>query len=133
MSTITSYRDLSVWQKAMDLVVVCHRLARRLPREEDFVLNIQLRRAALSVPSNIAEGHGRTGVAEYLHHLSIAHGSLMELETHLHVAVRLEYVLRDQVNQVFCETQEISRMIKGLMRQLRASSRQRNGGSRSSA
>ncbi len=124
MTQITSHRDLTVWQRAMDLVVGCYALSRSFPREEDFVLNVQLRRSALSVPSNIAEGHGRTGIAEYLHHLSIAHGSLMELETQLQVALRLEYLAEEQVAEVLCDTQEISRMIKGLMRQLRETAKQ---------
>ena len=83
MSGITGYRDLVVWQEAMDLVVATYRIAARLPRGEQYGLVNQMQRAAVSVPANIAEGHGRSGCREYLHHLSVARGSLMELETHL--------------------------------------------------
>jgi len=126
MAQISSCRDLSVWQKAMDLVVDCYTLTRALPRDEDFVLKLQIRRAAVSIPSNIAEGHGRTGVPEYLHHLSIAHGSLMELETQLLITVRLEYLRQEQINGVLSATEEISRMLKGLMRRLRERTRDPN-------
>ncbi len=119
MAAIASYRDLLVWQRAMDLVVDCYALARALPHDEDFVLNVQIRRSAVSVPSNIAEGHGRTGVPEYLHHLSIAHGSLMELETQLLLTVRLGHLQATQIDTALESTQEISRMLKGLMQRLR--------------
>jgi len=112
----------------MDLVVHAYRLSDGFPRDEDFALKTQLRRSAVSVPSNIAEGHGRTGVPEYLHHLSIAHGSLMELETHLLIAVQLEYLDRPQLEGILSEAEEISRMIKGLMRRLRASASSSNAG-----
>src|SRR6266511_4915364 len=73
--TVRSHRDLVVWQRAIDLVECAYRISRRFPADERFGLTSQLRRAAVSVPSNIAEGHGRTPLAEYLHHLSIAKGS----------------------------------------------------------
>jgi len=79
--TIRSYRDLKVWQKAMDLAVDCYRLSRRLPRSEMYGLSSQMQRSAASIPANIAEGHGREHLGDYLHHLSMANGSLME---HLH-------------------------------------------------
>jgi four helix bundle protein len=103
----------------MDLVADCYTLTRALPHDEDFVLKLQIRRASVSIPSNIAEGHGRTGVPEYLHHLSIAHGSLIELETQLLLTVRLEYLRQEQISSVLSATEEISRMLKGLMRRLR--------------
>jgi hypothetical protein len=80
-SRIKSYRDLRVWGLAMDLVVESYRTNRSFPKEEIYALTAQFRRAAVSIPSNIAEGHGRKHTREYLHHLSIANGSLMELET----------------------------------------------------
>ena len=75
---VNGYRDLLVWGRAMDLVVETYRLTEAFPREEKYGLVQQLRRAAVSVPSNIAEGHGRDHLGDYLHHLSIANGSLME-------------------------------------------------------
>ena len=119
MAEIKRYSDLSVWQKAMDVLAASYALADHFPHSEDFALRLQLRRAAVSVPSNIAEGHGRTGIGEYLHHLSIAHGSLMELETLVHVAVRLRYVQQEGVEGLFRESEEVGRMLKALMRSLR--------------
>jgi len=93
-ATIASYRDLDVWNRAMELVVACYRVTGEFPRTEELGLKAQLRRAATSVPSNIAEGHGRSSTGAYLRHLSIAHGSLMELETQLDIARRLKYTTR---------------------------------------
>ncbi|MBZ5502136.1 MAG: four helix bundle protein [Acidobacteriia bacterium] len=89
---IKSYRDLLVWQKAMDLVVASYGIAKKLPAQEMYGLVTQIQRAAASIPANIAEGHGRKHRGDYLHHLSIARGSLLELETHLLIAGRLGYL-----------------------------------------
>ena len=80
---IKSYRDLEVWKKAMDLVVESYRITTMLPKSETYGLASQIQRAAASVPANIAEGHGREHLGDYLHRLSIANGSLLELETHI--------------------------------------------------
>src|SRR5262249_50090727 len=80
---LQSYRDLKVWQRALDMTVECYRLSRTLPGSEVYGLSSQIRRASVSVPANIAEGHGRKHLGDYLHHPSVARGSLMELETHL--------------------------------------------------
>ncbi|HEY3319507.1 MAG TPA: four helix bundle protein [Planctomycetota bacterium] len=96
---LQSYRDLLVWQKAMDLVVSIYTLSRSFPNDERFGLTSQIRRASISVPSNIAEGYGRSHRGEYLHHLSIARGSLMEVETDLLAAVRLAFVTREQSSE----------------------------------
>ena len=89
---ITSFRDLRVWQLGMDLVELIYRLTRSFPRSELYGLTSQIQRAAVSVPSNIAEGHTREHTKEYLHHLSVAQASLAELETQLEIATRLKYV-----------------------------------------
>ena len=117
------YRELVVWQKAMDLVEKCYQLTRSLPSSETYGLSGQIRRAAVSVPANIAEGNGREHVREYLHHLSIANGSLMELETHLMIAARLEYLDSANVSQVLEQTSEVGKMLGGLIRSLK----RRNG------
>ena len=88
---IQSYRDLLVWRKAMDLVVDCYRFVSDLPKNETYGLISQAQRAAVSIPANIAEGHGRDHLGDYLRHPSIANGSLMELETHLQLIGRLGY------------------------------------------
>jgi four helix bundle protein len=104
----------------MDLVVECYRISDRFPRSEDFGLRLQLRRASVSVPANIAEGRGRTGVGEYLHHLSIAHGSLKELETHLEISRRLGYLTPEVLADVQGRLDEVGRLLGGLIRKLRA-------------
>ncbi len=111
---VQSYRDLTVWQKSLDVVVACYRLTREFPVHEQYGLTSQLRRAAVSVPANIAEGHGRRSTREYLHHLRIAYGSLMELETHLQIAGRLNYVLDADLATILSATEEVGRMLNGL-------------------
>jgi len=116
---IQSYRDLVVWRRAVDLVADTYRLTARLPARETYGLSSQMQRAATSVPANIAEGHGRRSTGEFLHHLSIANGSLKELETHLIVAVRLGYVQQEEIEPLLRESDEIGRMLTALMRSLR--------------
>jgi four helix bundle protein len=116
---IESYRDLEVWQKAMDLAVDCYRLTESFPSGEKFGLTAQIQRAAVSVPSNIAEGHGRSITREYLHHLAIAHGSLMELETQVQLSVRLGYGDPEAANGVLEKTTECGRMLHGLIRRMK--------------
>lgn len=117
--TLQSYRDLTAWQKSMELVVEIYRLSKIFPKDELFGLTSQIRRAATSVPANIAEGYGRIHRKEYLNHLSIARGSLLETETHLQIAVRLEYLTRDQVTIAWGLSQEVGRMLLALIRSLR--------------
>jgi four helix bundle protein len=115
----SSYRKLDVWQKAMDLLVECYRTSKEFPREELYGLTSQLQRAAVSVPANIAEGQGREHRKEFLHHLSIAHGSVAELETHLQIAERLGYLNSGEVQSLLTRSEEIGRMINGLRKSLR--------------
>ena len=119
---VNSYRDLQVWQKATDLVVECYRLTKLLPKSETYGLASQIQRAAVSIPANIAEGHGRQHLGDYPHHLSIATGSLMELETHLIVATKLLYIKEREVEPVLLRTAELSRMLAGLTKSLRKKS-----------
>ncbi len=116
---IKGYRDLVVWQRAMDLVTATYRLTASFPREEKYGLVQQLKRAAVSVPSNVAEGHGRDHLGDYLHHLSVANGSLMELETQLMIAGRLGYVSREVEERILAQGAEVGRMLSGLARALR--------------
>jgi len=83
---------LQVWQRSVDLALECYKLSGELPREEKFALTSQIRRAATSVPSNIAEGYGRWNARDFARFLAIASGSLRELETHLIIANRLGYL-----------------------------------------
>jgi four helix bundle protein len=116
---IRSFRDLLVWQKGVDLVVETYKLTERLPKHEAFGLKLQMQRAAVSVPSNISEGHARGLTGEYLHHLAFAAGSVAELETQFEICVRLEYLKRDELAKAFKLCDEISRMLQSLIRRLK--------------
>jgi four helix bundle protein len=112
------YSDLVVWQKAMDLVTEIYKITATFPSEEHFGLSSQARRAAVSIPSNIAEGHGRKATGAYINHLSIAYGSLMELETQMQIALRLNFVGTDEISTLLAQTNEIGKMLNGLKRSL---------------
>jgi four helix bundle protein len=115
---VRSYRDLKVWEKSMDLVVESYRVSRLLPKTEMFGLISQIQRAAVSVPANIAEGHGRDHLGDYLRHLSIASGSLMELETHMLIITRL-YIPMHEVERALDMVREVDRMLSGLTKRLK--------------
>src|SRR5919108_6614075 len=104
---VRGYKDLHVWQIAMDLVVEIYHVTTAFPRHETYGLAVQLRKAAVSVPANVAEGHGREHPGDYLHHLSIANGSLMELETHCLIAERLRYITQEDVAPLLKRTGEL--------------------------
>jgi four helix bundle protein len=118
---IRSYRDLRVWQQSIDLVEAIYQLTANWPQRESYGLTQQIRRAAVSVPSNIAEGQGRHGGREFLHALSIANGSLYELETQLLIAQRLRYVSVEEGSLLLDRTAQIGRLLYGLMRRLQSS------------
>ena len=99
-SEVRSFRDLKIWQRAMDLVPQVYQVAQLLPSHERFGLMDQMRRAAVSVPSNIAEGQARRHTKEFIQHLSISRGSLAELQTLLLVAERLQYLTRERIAPV---------------------------------
>lgn len=113
-----NYRDLIVWQKSMDLVEEIYRLTKLLPKEEIFGISNQLRRAAISVPSNIAEGNGRNSLKEYARFLSIARGSKAETETQLEICVRLGYFSADQTHSTFVLCDEIGKMLHSMIQKL---------------
>jgi len=117
---VKSYRDLLVWQRAVDLVADCYGLTKQLPKSETYGLTGQIQRAAVSIPANIAEGHGREHIGDYLRHLSIANGSLMELETHILIAQRLSYFSTADVERLLGQCGELSRMLSRLTKKLRA-------------
>ncbi len=112
------YDDLVAWQKAMALVEYVYVLSKRFPKEEIYGLTSQVRRAAVSIPSNIAEGHGRNGRREFVHHLSIALGSLAEVETQVQIASRLGYIGADELSQFQSMASESARIMVGLMHSL---------------
>ena len=111
MSTVKDYRDLIVWQKAMDLVVTVYRATTAFPKEEIYGLTSQLRRAAVSIPSNIAEGNGRNTTRDYLNFLGMAYGSVKEVETQVLIAERLRYINLSRSDELVKMTGEIARLI----------------------
>ena len=113
-----SYRDLIAWQKAMDLVTAIYQVSASFPKDEMYGLTSQLRRAAVSVPSNIAEGQGRHGAAEFRHFLRQASGSLMELETQIMIAERLGYVGSVAAGDLLCSSAELGKILNGLINSL---------------
>jgi len=113
-----SFRELTVWQKAVDLTVEVYRLAKRLPKEELYYLSSQMRRAAVSIPSNIAEGQSRKSSKEFTNFLSIAQGSKSELETQLLICNRLNYLTKDDTAPAMELLTEISKMITALAQKL---------------
>jgi four helix bundle protein len=122
-SSIRSYRDLRVWQVAMDLAIAIYAVTKKLPREEEYGLKTQLRRAAVSIPSNIAEGHERDHLGDYIRSVSIAKGSLGEVETQLEIGRRLEYFTPAELEKPLLFGDEVSRMLGGLSRSLRSITR----------
>ena len=119
MSEVRNFRDLLVWQKAMDFVEECYRLTQYFPSHEKFGLAGQLQRAAVSVAANIAEGQGRHTTGEFLNFLSMARGSLMEAQTHLLIAQRLKYLGEETVERVLDLAVNVARLLNGLIRSLR--------------
>jgi four helix bundle protein len=118
---IRSHRDLIVWQKAMDLVVSVYRESDSFPRTEVYGLISQVRRAAVSVPANIAEGQGRRLVGEYIQFLGNARGSLLEVDTHLEIAARLGFISADTHLTLAEQLKEVRKLLNGLMRSLESS------------
>ncbi len=114
MIVIKSYRDLLVWQKAVTLSVRCYALTKRFPAAERYGMSSQIQRAAVSIAANIAEGHGRNGPAVFLQHLSIARGSLRELETLPLLADQLGYSSAETTRELAAATDEIGKMLYGL-------------------
>ena len=115
---MAGYRDLLVWQSAMQIAEDIYRLTDNLPKHEMYSLTSQLRRAAIFVPSNIAEGHGRNSPKEFNHFLGIALGSLSELETQLLLAVRLNYFKEQELIALLKTTNEAAKMLQGLKKSL---------------
>ena len=110
-----SYRELIVWIKSMDLVEEVYRITRRLPKEEQYALSDQLRRAPISIPSNIAEGYGRNALKEYIRFLNIARGSKNEVETQLQICLLLEYMNQEEIAPGLALCKEVSKMLNALI------------------
>lgn len=115
-----TYRDLIVWQKSMQCVTAVYKGTRMFPKEELYGLTAQMRRAAISIPSNIAEGYGRRSTQDYLRFLQIAMGSIFELQTQLEIAFNLEYLHKSDFAAFYESSREIERMLSALIRNIKA-------------
>jgi len=122
---ISSYRDLEVWKRAMTLVTDVYRTTQAFPKDEMYGLTSQVRRAASSIPANIAEGWGRNMTGEYVQFLRIARGSLLELETHIAIAENLGYISHEASRQIACRTEEIGKMLFALIAGVQRKARSR--------
>ena len=115
---IENYQKMIVWQKAMDVVVITYSLCRKLPKTELYALQNQMKRAAVSIPSNIAEGQARNSDKEFIQFLAIAKGSRAELETQLILCTRLNYLAKSDITEVMSILEEISKMLSALIKNL---------------
>ncbi len=115
---VTHYKQLIVWQRAIELVARIYTLTSKFPKEEIYTLTAQLHRAAISIPSNIAEGHGRLSKGGYRHFLGIARGSLHEVDTQIHIAEKLGYVSRGDWLAIGDDIVQISKMLNAIVASL---------------
>jgi len=116
---IKNYQDLAVWQRAYQLCFTAYKATKGFPKEEQYGLISHIRRTAVSVPSNIAEGHGHKSGAAYLQFLYVAYGSICELETQILLAVKLKYSEDGSLNIILEDIGDVERMLKGLIRSLK--------------
>ena len=116
---IQSYKDLIVWQKAMQMTEMVYSMVKKLPKEETYALSDQMRRAAVSIPSNIAEGYGRNSKKEYIQFLSIAKGSGYELETQMILTIRIGYVTEQEILPIMNLLTEIGKIINSMISKLK--------------
>ncbi len=122
MGTIKTFRDLIFWQKSMDLVTQIYRASGNFPKVEFYGLISQMRRSAVSIPSNIAEGYGRRSTGDYIRHLQISVGSLYELQTQLEISKNLGFISELEFDNQYDTTREIERMLLSLVSKIKSSS-----------
>jgi four helix bundle protein len=115
LNDMHNYKELNVWKRSIKLAVKVYKLSQKFPSDERFGLTSQIRRCAVSVPSNIAEGAGRRTNAEFVNFLGISHGSICELETQLYIGFELEYFGADQLEEISLEVTEIQKMLYSLI------------------
>lgn len=119
-ATINSYRDLLVWQAAVDLAVECYSVTKSFPASELYGMTSQIRRASASVAANIAEGHGRENTGAFVQFLRIAQGSLKELETHLFLSQRVDLVSEREAASLMEECEKVGKMLRSMIRSLQS-------------
>ena len=118
MAAINSYRDLLVWQKSVDLVTEVYKMTQSFPTSELYGLTSQIRRSAVSIPSNIAEGYGRNSTNDYKRFLQFAAGSLFELQTQIEIAFNLNYISKNIFDEIFEKAKELDRMLLSLIKKI---------------
>ena len=118
VTPVRSYRDLIVWQQAMELAKLCYSKTRSFPRSEVFGLTAQIRRSAASVPANIAEGNGRENTGAYIQFLRISQGSLKELETHVLLAQSVELMGAEDAEELLAKSERVGKLLRSLIRTL---------------
>lgn len=118
---LQTYKDFIVWHKSVDLATEIYRLVKLLPKEETYALSDQMRRAVVSIPSNIAEGQGRNSTRDFIKFLAIARGSQKELETQLEICVRIGYISRSEIANAMNLCEEVGKMLSKLVRKLKDS------------
>ncbi len=120
MGEIKSYKDLLIWQKGVDIVIAVYKLVKSFPQDELYALTTQIKRASISIPSNIAEGYGRNKEKSFVHFLNISRGSLYELETQLLIAKELEFISNNKLyNQIINWIEEESKMLNSFSKKLK--------------
>ena len=121
MNTIKSYKDLLIWQKGIEIVKLVYLLVKHFPKEELYALSSQLKRASVSVPSNIAEGYGRNTDNSFSYFLDIARGSLFEIETQLVIAKEIGFITDEKIyNDLLNQIEEESKMINAFLKKLKS-------------
>ena len=116
MNEIKDFKDLVVWQRAMDLVAEVYQVVKKLPKEELYALSDQIRRAVISIPSNIVEGYGRNSSKEFSHFISIAKGSKSELETQLLLCVKIDYLKESDIQNMMYLIDQVGKMLYSLQK-----------------
>jgi len=116
---MSTFRDLMIWQKSMNLVTKIYQSTNHFPKEEIFGLTSQIRRSSVSIPSNIAEGFGRESKQDFLRFLNISVGSLFELQTQLEIAKNISYINENEFNNIFENSREIERMLVSFIKKLK--------------
>ena len=116
---VQSFRDLVVWKKSIEMAVAVYRVTKGFPKEETYGLSSQMRRAVVSIPSNIAEGHGRLNTSEYRQFLGIARGSNFELQTQIEIARKLQVGESGLLNEAEGLSHEVGKMIYGILEKIK--------------
>jgi len=118
---IKTYRDLIVWSKSIDFVTMVYELTRKYPKDELYGLTLQIRRCAISIPSNIAEGYGQRSTQDYIRFLQIAMGSLYEIQTQIQISLNLKFISQIDYNSIYEKSRQIEILLRSLIEKIKSS------------